>query len=100
RASALSPVIVLYGASHRAANAASTAPNDMVSFHVSTRHDGQCITRYSFRVELRLNLCLQLVARCSSRITCGGGPAGRGSPQRCACQSTMVVSCGGATRAR
>src|SRR5438105_3125414 len=26
-------------------SAALTAPNDMASFHVSTRHDGQCITR-------------------------------------------------------
>lgn len=52
---------------------ALAAPNDMVSFHVSTRHDGQRIARDAFRVELRLNLRLQRVARFQSRTAWGGG---------------------------
>jgi hypothetical protein len=43
---------------------ALAAPNNMESLEVSTRHDGQRIARQAFRVELRLNLRLQLVARC------------------------------------
>jgi hypothetical protein len=43
--------------------AALAAPHDLVPLHVFTRYDGQHSTRDSFRVELGLNLRLQLVAR-------------------------------------
>src|SRR4030095_8023653 len=52
---------------------ALAATNDLVSLHVFTRHDSQRIARDSFRVKLRLNLGLQLVARFQGYTHRGGG---------------------------
>src|SRR5919204_50584 len=55
------------------------APNDLLSLEVSTRYDGQGIARDSFRIELRLNLRLQLVARFACRTPWSGGRGAGGA---------------------
>ena len=59
--------------------AALTAPHDLVSLHVSAGEDSQLIACDIFRVELRLNLCLQLVARFEGPLPRGGGQGWGGS---------------------